>query len=466
MDSHYACSPPSIAIIGGGIVGLILAAGLHRRSIPVAVYEAALSFRESGAGIGFNPAAKACMSMIDPAVLTALRLCGGVSISAAVRHDLHDYLRWVDGYSQDPKIHVGDNGVALEQVELAPGGWQKLYLKADVGYKGIQGTRRDHLLDQLANLLPSDSMHFNKQLDTLTDPEDGSRMTLTFADGTSATADAIIGCDGIRSKVREFILAPGSPPCHPTYTHVCSYRALLPMTSAIEALGAATATVYHNHIGPGANVIHYPVASNTLVNVAIFLHDANEWTDVSSWTTRNAPRSDIDVALQHWNPRIRNLIQLLPEWLPMLAVLDMYDQPLARYNHGRVCVAGDAAHASSPHHGAGAGMGIEDALCLCTLLDEVSSTTNQDDESAVAVKLAAALRTYDRVRRGRSQWLVNSSRRVCELQHNSDFGDPSRRVRAETCFEEILDRTFKIWKFEPMAMVRDAAEKYRRECSF
>ncbi|KXS94991.1 hypothetical protein AC578_1517 [Pseudocercospora eumusae] len=457
MDSHNAYSPPNIAIIGGGIVGMILAAGLHRRSIPVAVYEAASSFRESGAGIGFNPAAKACMLMIDPAVLTALRLCGGVSVSGAALDEFHDYLRWVDGYSRD-------DDVALEQVELAPGGWQKLYLKADAGYKGIEGTRRDHFLDQLAELLPSDSIHFNKQLDTLNDPEDGSRITLTFADGTSATADAVIGCDGIRSKVREFIVAPGSAPCHPTYTHVCSYRALLPMTSAIEALGPATATVYHNHIGPGANVIHYPVASNTLVNVAIFLHDANEWPDVSSWTTRDASRSDLDVALQHWNPRIRKLIQLLPERLPMLAVFDMYDHPLARYDHGRVCVAGDAAHASSPHHGAGAGMGIEDALCLCTLLAEVSST-DQDDESAVAVKLAAALRTYDRVRRGRSQWLVNSSRRVCELQHNSDFGDASRRVRAETCFEEILDRTFKIWKFDPMAMVRDAAERYRGECS-
>ena len=181
---------PEIAIVGGGIVGLILAVGLYRRLIPVSVYEQSSSFRESGAGIGFNVAAKACMEMIDPAVLTALRLCGGVPVSAADPTDQHDYLRWVDGYSHDRKHSMDEDITEEDEGELAPGGWQRLYLKADAGYKGIEGTRRDHFLEELGRLFPSHMIHFNKQLDNVTNPEDGSRIVLSFGDGTTATADA------------------------------------------------------------------------------------------------------------------------------------------------------------------------------------------------------------------------------------------------------------------------------------
>ena len=272
----------------------------------------------------------------------------------------------------------------------------------------------------------------------------------------------MIGCDGIRSKTREFVLTPSSPACKPTYAHVRSYRTLLPMASAAQALSPATASIYHNHIGPGANVLHYPVAQNTLINIAIFLDDAADWPE-ASWTARDSPRSDIELALKDWNPRIRKLIQQLPDRVPVLGVFDMHDYPLERYHNGRICVAGDAVHASSPHHGAGVGMGIEDALCLCALMAEVASTVRTGGAAvSTAATLAAALRVYDGVRRVRSQWLENSSRRVCELQHSSDFGHPARRRRAETCFEEIMDRTSKIWGFDCVGMVRRSVEEYGR----
>lgn len=181
---------PEIAIVGGGIVGMILAAGLHRRSIPVAIYEQGFSLHESGAGIGFIMSAKACMEMIDPAALNALRLCGGVPMSAADPNDPQDYIRWVDGYSHDPKNGTIEDLPGEDEWELAPGGWQRLYLKACAGYKGIEGTRRDHFLEELKTLFPRGMIHFNKQLDDIEDPGDGSRVVLSFRDGTTATADA------------------------------------------------------------------------------------------------------------------------------------------------------------------------------------------------------------------------------------------------------------------------------------
>lgn len=94
------------------------------------------------------------------------------------------------------------------------------------------------------------------------------------------------------------MLTPSSAPCKPTYAHVRSYRALLAMAFAAQAHNAATASIYPNHIGPGANVLHYPVAQNTSINIAVFLHDADKWPK-ASWTARDALRSDVEVALKN-----------------------------------------------------------------------------------------------------------------------------------------------------------------------
>lgn len=250
------------------------------------------------------------------------------------------------------------------------------------------------------------------------------------------------------------------PLSKPTYAHVQSCRALLPIAEAIDALGQETASNYRNHIGPGANVLHYPVAGGSMVNIAVFLHDEQDWTDVS-WTTRDCPRSVLEDAVKDWNPRIKSLIAKLPETIPVLGVFDMHEHPLARYHNRRICVAGDAAHASSPHHGAGAGMGIEDALCLSSLLAEVSSSIRLGNVSSTTA-LETAFQVFDKTRRRRSQWLVNSSRRVCDLQHSPDLGAANKAVLIDAVFEEIQDRTLKIWNFDFMGMMRGSVELYGR----
>lgn len=84
------------------------------------------------------------------------------------------------------------------------------------------------------------------------------------------------------------------------------------------------------------------------------------------------------------------------------AIYDLGAHPLPTYHKNRVCLAGDAAHATSPHHGAGAGFCIEDSAILSVLLEDERVHTPRD--------LEAALATFDAVRRERTQWLVQSSR--------------------------------------------------------
>lgn len=70
------------------------------------------------------------------------------------------------------------------------------------------------------------------------------------------------------------------------------------------------------------------------------------------------------------------------------------------FANGRVCIAGDAAHATTPWQGAGAGQAFEDALILGTLLGEVKHPSD----------IAQAFRAYSEVRRDRCQRVIDSSR--------------------------------------------------------
>ena len=72
---------------------------------------------------------------------------------------------------------------------------------------------------------------------------------LHFADGTIATADAVIGADGIHSYVREFLI--GQEEAKPVFSGFVAYRGLVPMDAAIEKLGAEVAQNTSIFCGPG-----------------------------------------------------------------------------------------------------------------------------------------------------------------------------------------------------------------------
>ena len=76
-------------------------------------------------------------------------------------------------------------------------------------------------------------------------------------------------------------------------------------------------------------------------------------------------------------------------------------------NKGRILISGDAAHATSPHKGSGAGLAIEDSAVLAELL--------ASDHMQGAKDLEAAFAAFNEVRKARGQWLVMASRRAGDL---------------------------------------------------
>lgn len=107
---------------------------------------------------------------------------------------------------------------------------------------------------------------------------------------------------------------------------------------------------------------------------------------------------------QHWDPRVRILMANVQK--PDIWALFNHLPASTYYStEPLMCLVGDAAHASTPHQGSGAGMCVEDAFILSQVL---SKCQTKDD-------LKTAFKAYDAVRRPRTQMVVKTSREAGQL---------------------------------------------------
>jgi len=137
------------------------------------------------------------------------------------------------------------------------------------------------------------------------------------------------------------------------------------------------------------------------------------------------------------------------------AIFDLGDHPVPTYYKGRVCILGDAAHASSPHHGAGAGFAVEDCAFLSELLADGRVKSLRDLEAVFA--------TFDAHRRPRTQWSVQSSRRCADLYEWRAEGVGRDLKKIE---QEVNERTAVVWYVDVRKMVDEAKEELATRLSW
>ncbi|KAI8691838.1 hypothetical protein LRP88_09101 [Fusarium phalaenopsidis] len=395
----------NIAVVGGGIAGLTLAIALHHRGIPVKLYERASRFEEIGAGVSFTPNAVRAMEFCHPGVHEAFeKVCTRNSWPSKQKV----WFDFVDG--------TKDEGAGFT-------------INSSLGQNGVH---RAHYLDELAKLFPEDQAVFGKCLDSIT--ESDGKVTMSFADGTTASADAVIGCDGIKSRVRQLVVGLDHPSAHPTYSYKYAYRGMVPMERAVEAVGEERARNATMHLGKGGHVLTFPVDNGRKLNIVAFHTSPTDWEDYSR-TTSVASRQDALKDFAGYGSAVTGLLSLTEEQLKVWAIFDLGDHPAPTFHKGRVCIAGDAAHATSPHHGAGAGFCIEDSAFLAELLSSVDSSRD----------LPSVFETFDECRRERSQWLVQSSRWIGDCYEWLADGIGSDMAKIES---EINERNGIIANFD------------------
>ncbi|GES64796.1 FAD-dependent monooxygenase afoD [Aspergillus terreus] len=423
-------APLDVAIIGGGIIGIMTALGLLRRGFRVTVYERAASWPEIGAAFAFTGVARQCMERLDPRVLE--------SLARVAQRSPHEKVRYWDGFHPRTKEAAQEESAVLFEI-----------LEKHMAYWACI---RGHFLLDMAAQLPDGVVQFGKRLVDYNDDEANEKVVLRFADGSTAESDVVIACDGIHSATRKVLLGVDHPAANASYSRKSMYRAMVPMADAVNALGTDKAHVQIAHLGPDAHIVSFPVNNGQVYNVFLFLHDPNEWDHGHTMTVPSS-RSEVMDAIQGWGPHIKEIVSCFPETVSKYAIFDQADNPLPYYASGRVCLAGDAAHASSPFHGAGACMGVEDALVLAELLELV-------DAGPVAARqrnIKAALQTYSSVRIERSQWLVQSSRDMGDLY---EWRYPPTGEDGAKCKAEFERRSKVIWDFDVDGMVAEAKKNY------
>jgi salicylate hydroxylase len=312
-------SPFQIAIIGGGLTGLQLALGLLRRGIAVTVYEQYTERREVGAGISIYKSFLEALELLNPDILQGLL---GISVSSGGEFFLRNGPHAARPKDQDYDVKVGDTVAG-------------------------KSCLRAHYLGVLDKLLPEGVLKFGKQLETIKE-DAGGKVTLRFTNGTEAQADAVIGTDGIKSRVRANLLGSDHPSAMATYSGCSVYRAMVPMQDAIRVLGAGRATRMLVEMGPSSSIVHYPVSA-TLMNIVASTWVANSSVSDEGKMTVSVTRQDMHQSYEAWGSDIHGLIDCVPDVVEVWRVFDSADHPLDSYTYGRVCLAGDAAHAMTHH---------------------------------------------------------------------------------------------------------------------
>jgi salicylate hydroxylase len=274
-----------IAIIGGGIGGLAFAIGLQRHpQISFTIYEATAQFSEIGAGVGFGANSYAAMKLIDP------RIWEGYSSRATDNGWPEETGTWFD-------FTYGEKG-PLEGERIC-----KVLFNTD---QRVSTVHRAHFLDELVRLVPKECARFGKRLVSI--DQGGEKVEMSFADGSSAFADAVIGCDGVRSVVRGMVLGQDGPYTQPVFTGKVCYRSLVPMKDAVKAVGDYRAKNRQMYLGNRRHLITFPVANGEIMNVAAF----GDWfTD--SWEGPWVQRDQKDAMFKsyaNWGEQTMNILQV------------------------------------------------------------------------------------------------------------------------------------------------------------
>ncbi|KAI0805798.1 salicylate hydroxylase [Xylaria sp. FL0064] len=333
-----------VAIIGGGLAGATLANALVREShIEIYVFESACEFSECGAAVGLGINAQLALDQVLPTATALLDRAGAVPLNSS---------RTVLGSGPEA------GKLIFDLAESDPG----------------KVVHRASLLCELLAPLPKESLHPNKKLVAIR-AHDGEA-ELIFQDETTYQFEAVIGADGIFSSVREHAKA---------------------------ILGDEYFKLDHQWgwVGDGAFLMHDVLENGTMVQCVISGVEKDPAIDPKE-RKRSLTREGLRESLHSWlgGPIADGMIELAVDQSDPSRYSQWEHKSTPTYAKQRVCLVGDAVHATTPWQGSGTGLAIEDAMVLGTLLAKVSSS--QDIESA--------FRAYDEVRRPRCQQVIDSSR--------------------------------------------------------
>ncbi|KAJ7133826.1 hypothetical protein C8R46DRAFT_1362359 [Mycena filopes] len=292
---------------------------------------------------------------------------------------------------------------------------------------GPLGLYRPTLLEILqSRLSPNCKIHTAKRLESYTTSPDGS-VNIKFSDGSAATADILVGADGVHSATRRSMFtalgAGYEQYIPPVFSGRIAYRGSASKAKFGEAFPDHIA-LNHPKVWCGKNmhVVSHPLGPN-IGMICYSTEPQLEGTPYTKPLVADVTTAEVVKLFEDWEPVLPPLIQAV-ETYNAWAIHVV--KPLPCYAAGAAVLIGDAAHAMTPDQGVGGGQAIEDAHILGRLLAHPLTSK---------AKLPLVLKLYERLRLGPTQAAAEKSRvngMMYEFHHpDFAFNSPAGPSRAE-----------------------------------
>ncbi|MGW4317886.1 FAD-dependent oxidoreductase [Streptomyces sp. NPDC004684] len=313
-----------IAIVGAGYGGAAAAKALSLLGADVTVYEQANAIREVGAGIGLRPA-----------TMNRFRQWG-----------IFDAIARVSSPSEYFEILTATGDPIMKETWPADGEQTHTHL-----------IHRGDFIEALLGVLPEGMVRLGHRLESVEDKGDSS--VLTFAGGTTAEADLVVGADGIKSVVRRQLFSDKGP----VFSGEHAYRAVI---SVADAHGMVTDDNLRMYIGRGTKIYLLPLRHRDQVSF-----DITVLCPDGAWTPQ-VSKEDMLRTVEGFDERLVDITRGLDmDTVNIRAVYDI--DPVDTWHSDSVVLVGDAAHSMLHHQGQGANSAIEDAGALADALREADS---------------------------------------------------------------------------------------------
>ena len=389
---------PRIALIGGGIGGLVAAIALRQRGFEPVVFEQAGELKEVGAGIQITP--------------NSTKILRAIGLEDAIRrHGFEpDFMLTRDMMTGEILFRTQAKGAMAERFGA---GWFQIH--------------RADLLEILDAALDGADIRLKARCVGVEPLEDGA--IVEISGGQRERFDVVVGCDGILSTVRAILHGEQNV----RFTGNMCWRALIPVDALPE-----------NHLEPVMNywmgrrghVVAYFVRGGTLVNL-VAVTETDNWVE-ESWSVEGR-REDVLSGF----PMAHRDLRIVLERVERCFKWGLFDRdPLPQWGRGRVTLLGDAAHPMLPFLSQGAASAIEDGYVLAR---EIARTP---------LNPGAALAAYEAERRQRTARIQLAARAQGAIFHLHSPWARLKRVLHLDRFEkpraDLLSKDW-IYSYDPIA---------------
>ncbi|WP_066567988.1 FAD-dependent urate hydroxylase HpxO [Snodgrassella sp. CFCC 13594] len=351
----------NIIIVGAGMGGLTAGIALQKFGHQVTIYEQAEQILPVGAAISLWSNGVKCMNYLG----------------------LHQQIVALGGDMDSMAYHDGHKGNALTQFSLAP-------LVTEVGQKPYPVSRAE-LQNMLMDEFGREHIHLGMRV--LDVSQEGEQAHAHFVDGSTATADVLIGADGTHSLIRAHVL---DQPVERRYAGYVNWNGLVEIDEDI-----APANQWTTYVGEGKRVSLMPIAGQRFY----FFFDVPLPKGLPN--EREQYQALLQDYFSGWCAPVQRLIERInPATTNRVEIHDI--EPFTQWVRGRIALLGDAAHSTTPDIGQGGCQAMEDAIYLARSLQ--INTLGVED----------ALVRYQNRRSERANELVLRARRRCDVTHMKD----------------------------------------------